>query len=163
MKRQRRWCQNRLHGSRWLLPDLFGLARFTSPAVGRARDEVGFNACTESLKLLSYGFQAYIMVRIHAANQAAFTPKVWKGSASMAEQVLSAIWPLRFPRALNRSSRANLSGKKLIAPIEGQVIRTLKLSLDGQPYGEYPVLALEAVPQAGIFGRMIDTIRLWFN
>ena len=45
----------------------------------------------------------------------------------------------------------------------GQVIGTLKLSLDGQPYGEHPVLALEAVPQAGIFGRMIDTIQLWFN
>jgi D-alanyl-D-alanine carboxypeptidase (penicillin-binding protein 5/6) len=39
----------------------------------------------------------------------------------------------------------------------------LQVSIDGKPYAEYPVIALEAVPLAGFFGRLIDTIRLWFN
>jgi len=39
----------------------------------------------------------------------------------------------------------------------------MKVSVDGKLYGEFPVLAIEAVPQAGFFGRMIDTVRLWFN
>ena len=45
----------------------------------------------------------------------------------------------------------------------GQPVGTLKVSFDGKPYGDYPVVAVEAVPVAGIFGRMIDTVRLWFN
>jgi hypothetical protein len=32
-----------------------------------------------------------------------------------------------------------------------------------KPYGDYPVLALEEVPAAGILGRMIDSVRLWFQ
>jgi D-alanyl-D-alanine carboxypeptidase (penicillin-binding protein 5/6) len=39
----------------------------------------------------------------------------------------------------------------------------MKVSIDGKPYGDYPVLAIEAVPVAGFFGRLIDTIRMWFN
>ncbi len=51
-----------------------------------------------------------------------------------------------------------------MAPVsQGQVVGTMKVSIDGKPYGDYPVLAIEAVPVAGIFGRMSDTIRLWFN
>ena len=34
---------------------------------------------------------------------------------------------------------------------------------DGKLYGEFPVVAIEAVPQAGIIGRAIDSVRLWFN
>ena len=44
----------------------------------------------------------------------------------------------------------------------GDKVGTLKLTLDDKPYGEYPVLALEEVPLAGFFGRLWDTIRLWF-
>ena len=39
----------------------------------------------------------------------------------------------------------------------------LSVTLDGKPLGEYPVVALEAVPVAGIFGRAWDTLRLWFK
>jgi D-alanyl-D-alanine carboxypeptidase (penicillin-binding protein 5/6) len=52
----------------------------------------------------------------------------------------------------------------LIAPVNaGQVLGTLKVTLDGKPFGDYPVVAIDAVPAAGIFGRAIDTVRLWFN
>ena len=43
------------------------------------------------------------------------------------------------------------------------IVGKMKVSLDGKPHGEFPVVALEAVPVAGIFGRAIDTMRLWFN
>jgi len=45
----------------------------------------------------------------------------------------------------------------------GEKVATLKLSLDGQPYGEFPVVALEDVPLAGILGRGWDAIRLFFK
>jgi D-alanyl-D-alanine carboxypeptidase (penicillin-binding protein 5/6) len=39
----------------------------------------------------------------------------------------------------------------------------LRVTLDGKPYGEYPVVAIQAVPEAGLFGRAWDTVRLWFK
>jgi len=36
-------------------------------------------------------------------------------------------------------------------------------ALDGQPLGEFPVVALQSVPQAGVLGRAWDTLRLWFK
>ena len=51
-----------------------------------------------------------------------------------------------------------------MAPVQkGQRIATLQLALDDKPFGEYPVVALETVPVAGLFGRAWDTMRLWFQ
>jgi len=42
-------------------------------------------------------------------------------------------------------------------------VATLKVSSSDQPLMEVPLVALEAVEQAGIFGRAWDAIRLWVN
>jgi D-alanyl-D-alanine carboxypeptidase (penicillin-binding protein 5/6) len=39
----------------------------------------------------------------------------------------------------------------------------LRVSFDGKPYAEYPVVALESVGEAGLLGRAWDTLRLWFK
>ena len=42
----------------------------------------------------------------------------------------------------------------LVAPIKaGDRVGTLKLTLDGKPIAELPVVSLDTVPQAGFFGR----------
>ena len=79
----------------------------------------------------------------------------------------------RFPSELNVSVPKGYADKvksefvaepRLIAPIEiGQKLGVVKVSVEDKPYGEYPVVAIEAVPVAGAFGRAIDSIRLWFN
>ena len=52
----------------------------------------------------------------------------------------------------------------LVAPIaRAQRVGTVKVALDGKPVAEFPLIALEEVPAAGIFGRAWDTIRLWFK
>lgn len=49
----------------------------------------------------------------------------------------------------------------LLAPVSpGQRVATLKLEIDGKPWRELPVVALEPMPVAGIFGRAWDTLRL---
>ena len=54
--------------------------------------------------------------------------------------------------------------KMPIKPIQaGQQLGTLKVTIDGKVYGEYPVLALENIGQIGIFGRTIDSVLLWFQ
>ena len=53
----------------------------------------------------------------------------------------------------------------LVAPLtKGQRVGTLKVSTaTGAPVIEVPLVALEAVDEAGIFGRAWDAIRLWIK
>jgi hypothetical protein len=45
----------------------------------------------------------------------------------------------------------------------GEPIGTLTVTLDGKPYGKYPVVALEETGVANIFGRAWDSLRLMFD
>jgi len=57
-----------------------------------------------------------------------------------------------------------VSQQPLVAPVSAdQRVGTLRVTLDGKPYAEYPVVALETVGPAGIFGRAWDTLRLWIK
>jgi D-alanyl-D-alanine carboxypeptidase (penicillin-binding protein 5/6) len=51
-----------------------------------------------------------------------------------------------------------------VAPLaENSRVGTLKMMVDGKPLLELPVVALETVEQASIFGRAWDSIRLWMK
>jgi D-alanyl-D-alanine carboxypeptidase (penicillin-binding protein 5/6) len=51
----------------------------------------------------------------------------------------------------------------LVAPISaGERIGTLRVSLDGRVIAERPLVALEAVEQAGWFGRAWDSVLMMF-
>jgi D-alanyl-D-alanine carboxypeptidase (penicillin-binding protein 5/6) len=51
-----------------------------------------------------------------------------------------------------------------VAPIaENSNVGKLKMMVDGKPLLELPVVALEPVAQASIFGRAWDSIRLWLQ
>src|SRR6267143_1399964 len=64
----------------------------------------------------------------------------------------------------SEATRAQESQQPLVAPVaQGQRVGTLRVTHDGRPVGEYPVVALEPVAVAGIFGRAWDTLRLWFK
>jgi D-alanyl-D-alanine carboxypeptidase len=51
-----------------------------------------------------------------------------------------------------------------VAPVQtGSTVGTLRLSLDNQSLGEYPVQAVEDVGVAGLIGRTWDSIKLFFQ
>ncbi len=139
-----------------------GPRRLVSVVLGTASDSV---RAQESLKLLNYGFQFYDAVQLYAKNQTVSNLKVWKGQEATVKAGFTSDFILAVPKGFGPKVKAELvSQQPLIAPVSpGQVVGTMKVSVDGKPYGEYPVVALEAVPVAGIFGRAIDTVRLWFN
>jgi serine-type D-Ala-D-Ala carboxypeptidase (penicillin-binding protein 5/6) len=57
-----------------------------------------------------------------------------------------------------------LTQQPLLAPVaEGQRVGTLRVTYDGKPLGEYPLVALQSVATAGLFGRAWDTLRLWLK
>ncbi|MFT3961941.1 D-alanyl-D-alanine carboxypeptidase family protein [Propionivibrio sp.] len=139
-----------------------GDRRLVSVVLGTASDAV---RTQESLKLLNYGFQFYEAVRLYAKDQPVSNLKVWKGAASTVKAGFQRDFVISVPKGFaSRVKTELLSQQPLMAPVAaGQPVGTLKVSFDGKPYGDYPVVAIEAVPVAGIFGRMIDTVRLWFN
>ena len=139
-----------------------GPRRLLSVVLGAASDGV---RAQESLKLLNYGFQFYDAVQLYAKDQPVSNLKVWKGGSSTVKAGFQGDFILAVPKGYAPRLQTELvSQQPLMAPVgAGQTIATLKVSLDGKPYGEYPVVALEAVPVAGAIGRAIDSIRLWFN
>ncbi|HMW16700.1 MAG TPA: D-alanyl-D-alanine carboxypeptidase family protein [Accumulibacter sp.] len=139
-----------------------GARRLISVVLGTASDNA---RAQESLKLLNYGFQFYDAVQLYAKNDAVSTVKVWKGQQSGVKLGFPSGLVLAVPKGFGPKLKTEMvSQQPLMAPVApGQVIGTLKVSLDGKPYGDYPLQALEAVPTAGLVGRTIDAIRLWFN
>jgi D-alanyl-D-alanine carboxypeptidase (penicillin-binding protein 5/6) len=52
----------------------------------------------------------------------------------------------------------------LIAPLtKGETVGRLKVNLAGQVVADAPVVALESVQAAGLFGRAYDAVRLWWR
>jgi len=50
----------------------------------------------------------------------------------------------------------------LVAPFtKGQQVGSLKVMAGDKPVTEVPLVALEAVEQAGVLGRAWDALRLW--
>ena len=52
--------------------------------------------------------------------------------------------------------------KDYLLGLQQRIVAALE-ALDGKPFGEYPVVALESVPVAGLVGRAWDSMRLWWK
>ncbi len=139
-----------------------GDRRLISVVLGAASEAA---RAAESQKLLNHGFQAYDGVRLYARNQPVATIRVWKGSLNSLKAGFVRDFYLALPKGGGDKVKATIDSlQPVLAPVRaGQRVATLKLTLDGKPYGEFPVVALEDVPLAGILGRGWDAIRLFFQ
>jgi D-alanyl-D-alanine carboxypeptidase (penicillin-binding protein 5/6) len=139
-----------------------GERRLVSVVLGARSDAA---RAGESQKLLNYGFQAYDTVRLYEKSQMVATLQVWKGSANNVKAGFMNDLYLSLPKGQAEKLEASVETQQpLLAPISpGQRVGTMKLVIDGRPLRELPVLALESVPLAGIFGRGWDALRLMFR
>lgn len=139
-----------------------GERRLVAVVLGAASEAA---RAAESQKLLNHGFQAYDGVRLYSSNQPVATFPVYKGSASSIRAGFINGLQLALPRGSGDKLKATIeSMQPLLAPIRvGQRIGTMRLTLEGRPYREFPVVALDDVPVAGILGRGWDTLRLLFR
>lgn len=119
----------------------------------------------ESQKLLNWGFQFFDSVKLYGAGEAVRSLEVWKGAADAVEVGVKDDVFLTVPKGEAEKLKAELvSQQPLVAPLaSGQRVGMLRVTLDGNPYGEYPLVALEEVGAAGFFGRAWDTLRLWMK
>ena len=143
-------------------PNGSGQRRLISVVTGTSSDQV---RAQESLKLLNWGFLNFDTVKLYAKGQAIATPEVWKGTQSQIKIGFNSDLYVTLPKGTAAKLKPALERKDpLVAPIaENSKIGTVKMMLDGKAIAEFPVLALEQVNQASIFGRAWDSIRLMFK
>jgi D-alanyl-D-alanine carboxypeptidase (penicillin-binding protein 5/6) len=136
-----------------------GERRLISVVLGTASETA---RATESQKLLNFGFQFYDTVRLYQKDQSVATLQVWKGSGNSVKAGFAHALYLSLPKGQADKLKATVESlQPLLAPIgAGQKVGLMKLTLDGKPFRELPVVALESVPLAGLFGRGWDSLRL---
>jgi len=119
----------------------------------------------ESQKLLNWGFQFFDAVKLHSAGAPVKALDVYKGAEGAVKAGFRDDLFVTVPKGEADKLKAELlSEQPLLAPVaQGQRVGTLRISFDGKPLGEYPVVALETVPVAGFFRRAWDTLRLWLK
>jgi len=118
----------------------------------------------DALKLLNYGFENFDSVPLYRARQAVKVINIYRGERPSVSMGFEQDFHLLVPRGSAARVKAEvITRQPIVAPINrGQRLVTLRLTLDGKSIGDYPLVALEDVGVAGLFGRGWDSIRLLF-
>ena len=144
------------------LDEMVGQRRLLSIVLGTASENARAN---ESQKLLNWGYTTFDAVKLFDAGQPVATPELWKGKQSQLKIGRPQPIVVTVPGgSAGKVSTQIVRQEPLIAPIaQGQQVGQLKVMLGEQLVAEVPLLALESVEQAGIFGRAWDALRLWIK
>jgi len=118
-----------------------------------------------SKSLLNFGYRFYETRRLYAADEVIEETRVWKGEREQLPLGLADALHVTVPsRAYDRVEASLEVDQPIQAPIEaGTVLGRLTISLDGESLASRDVIALEPVTQAGLAGRLYDSVRLWLN
>ncbi|NML60695.1 D-alanyl-D-alanine carboxypeptidase [Massilia sp. RP-1-19] len=136
--------------------------RLISVVVGTNSDQT---RTQESQKLLNWGFQNFDTVKLYSKGQAIQTPQVFKGSQGTVKIGFTSDVMVTVPKGVAGKLKPVLERKDpLLAPLPlNSRVGTLKMVVDGKPLLQLPVVALEEVTEASIFGRAWDSMRLWLK
>lgn len=139
-----------------------GQRRLISVVLGTTSDSV---RTQESQKLLNWGFQNFDTVKLYSKGQAVSTVPVWKGSESNVKLGFTRDVLVTVPKGVAGKMKPVLERKDpLVAPLARNAqVGTLKMMVDGKPLIALPVVALDEVQEASIFGRAWDSMRLWMQ
>lgn len=119
----------------------------------------------ESQKLLSYAFRYYRTHKLYQKNVVMNTTKVWAGELDQLRLGINDELTVTIPRGQADKLEATMDVDKVIkAPIaKGQELGKVKVTLDGEMVAEVPLVAMDAVPEAGLLKRIWHAILLFFS
>ncbi|GAB7564297.1 D-alanyl-D-alanine carboxypeptidase family protein [Methylobacillus methanolivorans] len=139
-----------------------GDTRMISVVLGAPSDSA---RATESQKLLNYGFQFYESKLVYKRGAEVSTLKVWKGAENNLVATVAKNVSITLPKGEYARVKAKVvSQQPLVAPVSaGQQVGTIQFILDDKVIAEHKLVAAKNVEVAGIFGRLLDTIKLWFE
>ncbi|MCA1248823.1 D-alanyl-D-alanine carboxypeptidase family protein [Massilia sp. MS-15] len=139
-----------------------GQRRLISVVLGTSSPDV---RTQESQKLLNWGFQNFDTVKLYAKGQTVKSVPVWKGAESTVKLGFNRDILVTVPKGVAGKMKAALEYKDpLVAPLARNAqVGTVKMMVDGKPLLALPVVTLEEVQEASIFGRAWDSMRLWMQ
>ena len=139
-----------------------GERRLVSVVLGASSDG---ERTADSQKLLNWGFQSFDTVALYQSGKPVTTLRVWKGAEREVSAGFLANRYVTLPKGKASELQLTMqSTQPLIAPVlASQTVGTVDVALEGQKIASFPLIALQGVPIASIFGRAVDTMRLWFS
>jgi len=119
----------------------------------------------ETQKLLAYGFRYFQTTQLYQAGQQVSSSRVWAGKTQEVTLGIPNNIVLTLPKGREQSLQAKMHINEIIkAPIAvGQELGNLTVELDGQLLVNTPIVALQAVEEAGFFARLLDNLKLFFR
>ncbi|TWI14397.1 D-alanyl-D-alanine carboxypeptidase (penicillin-binding protein 5/6) [Lysobacter ruishenii] len=119
---------------------------------------------SDSLALLNWGFRFYETHKLYDAGKQVAQQKVWKGQVNEVQLGVAEPMLVTIPRGKYDQLKPTMDvPKSLVAPIrKGQAIGTVKVLLDGKVVAQRPLVALNAVEQAGFFKRLWHELLMWW-
>ena len=121
---------------------------------------------SEAQKLLNWGYQAFDAMRLFDDGKPIVSPPIWKGQTNEAKLGAAGGVFVSVPKGEGGKLQSKIERTDpLVAPLsKGQRVGTIKVTtVGGAPVVEVPLVALEPVAEAGIFGRAWDALRLWIK
>jgi D-alanyl-D-alanine carboxypeptidase (penicillin-binding protein 5/6) len=139
-----------------------GERRLLSVVLGAKSDAA---RAIESQKLLNFGFQAFDTVQLYQSGKPVTTLQVWKGAAPGVAAGFQADRFVTLPKGqADKLALTLVSQDRLVAPVTaGQRVGTVKVAFADKPLADFPLVALEDVPQGNLLGRAWGTVRMWFS
>jgi D-alanyl-D-alanine carboxypeptidase (penicillin-binding protein 5/6) len=140
-----------------------GKRRLLSVVMGTASKEA---RAAESQKLLNWGWQAWDAVRLFEAGKAIATVPVWKGDKPEARLGAPGALYATVPKGEGDRIKTVIERTDpLVAPLtQGQAVGQIRITTaGGTPLASVPLVVLEPVALAGLFGRAWDALRLWIK
>ncbi len=166
------WLDPHVDGLQAAQVDGLGFSLITSAQRGQRRLlALVIGAATAGLRdsasqrLLNHGFREYEAILLYRSQQPVKAMRVWKGTADQLDIGFVADRYVTIPAGARERLSARLETlEPLVAPVNReQQVGILHLALDGKPWLDAPVVALQRVPLANVFARGVDTIRLLFR
>lgn len=136
--------------------------RFIAVVMGTANERA---RAAETEKLLAYGFRYFQTTPLYQAGQQVGNARVWAGETQDVSLVIPSDIVLTLPKGREQSLQAKMHINEVIkAPISvGQELGNLTIELDGQLLVNTPIVAAQAIAQAGFFARLLDNLKLFFR
>ena len=135
--------------------------RLIGVVLGAERERNRFSA---SETLLNYGFSFFESRKLYDANTPIVTSRIWKGQEN--ELSLGVTQPLYVTVIKGQAPQVSTTTTVqpiIVAPAQkDQPFGDIVVKVGDQEVSRTPLVALQEVPESGWFGRMIDSILMFF-
>jgi D-alanyl-D-alanine carboxypeptidase (penicillin-binding protein 5/6) len=140
-----------------------GDMRLVSALMGSTSED---SRLTETRALLGYGFRFFETNRLYEGGAPISRVRVWQGESPQLETGIADDLYLTVPRGAfeKLDTSIALDEETILAPVRaGQQLGVVSISLAGEAIAQRPLVALAEVPQGGLWRRMSDYVKLWFE